>query len=170
MVDNSILEYLKSKTDIDEKRLKALISYSKEDDDLAVFDNTEKKAIINALYTVTVLDPACGSGAFPIGMMQKIVYIMQQVDHEANLLFDKATENVGILWKKEIEKQFSTGSLDYLRKLSVIQNSIFGVDIQPIAVQIARLRCFLSLIIEKKFTTMNLIVGLSLAEIWISNL
>lgn len=150
MVDNSIFEYLKSKTDIDDARLKALISYSKDDDDLAVFTKEEKKAIINALYTVTVLDPACGSGAFPIGMLQKIVYMLQEIDPEANLWFDKATENVSFLIKKEFEKKFNAGSLDYIRKLSVIQNSIFGVDIQPIAVEIARLRCFLSLVIEEK--------------------
>ena len=150
MVDNSILEYLKTKTEIDETRLKALISYSKEDDELANFDTKEKKSIIDALYTVTVLDPACGSGAFPIGMLQKIVYMLQEIDPEANLWFDKATENVSILMKREFEKKFNSGSLDYIRKLSVIQNSIFGVDIQPIAVEIARLRCFLSLVIEEK--------------------
>lgn len=150
MVDNSILEYLKTKTAIDEIRLKALISYSKEDDELASFTDKENKEIIDALYTVTVLDPACGSGAFPIGMLQKIVYILQQIDPQANLWFDKATENVSILLKKEFEKKFNAGSLDYIRKLSVIQNSIFGVDIQPIAVEIARLRCFLSLVIEEK--------------------
>ena len=149
MVDNSILEYLKTKTTIDEVKLKALISYSKDDDHLAVFDNQEKKKIIDALYTITILDPACGSGAFPIGMLQKIVYILQEVDTEANLWFDKATENVSILLKKEFEKKFNAGSLNYIRKLSVIQNSIFGVDIQPIAVEIARLRCFLSLVIEE---------------------
>ena len=150
MVDNSIFEYLKGKTNIEDERLKALISYGKEDDELAVFSKAEKKAIINALYTVTVLDPACGSGAFPIGMLQKIVYILQEVDPEANLWFDKATENISILMKREFEKKFNAGSLDYIRKLSVIQNSIFGVDIQPIAVEIARLRCFLSLVIEEK--------------------
>ena len=150
MVDNSIFEYLKSKTAIDDTRLKALISYSKDDDDIAVFTKEEKKAIINALYTITVLDPACGSGAFPIGMLQKIVYMLQEIDPEANLWFDKATENVSFLIKKEFEKKFNAGSLDYIRKLSVIQNSIFGVDIQPIAVEIARLRCFLSLVIEEK--------------------
>ncbi|MDY6023566.1 MAG: Eco57I restriction-modification methylase domain-containing protein [Candidatus Borkfalkiaceae bacterium] len=150
MVDNSILEYLKTKTAIDEIRLKALISYSKEDDELASFTDKENKEIIDALYTVTVLDPACGSGAFPIGVLQKIVYILQQIDPQANLWFDKATENVSILLKKEFEKKFNAGSLDYIRKLSVIQNSIFGVDIQPIAVEIARLRCFLSLVIEEK--------------------
>lgn len=149
MVDNSILEYLKTKTEIDDVKLKALISYSKDDDHLAVFDNQEKKKIINALYTITILDPACGSGAFPIGMLQKIVYILQEIDPDANLWFDKATEHVSILLKKEFEKKFNAGSLNYIRKLSVIQNSIFGVDIQPIAVEIARLRCFLSLVIEE---------------------
>ena len=149
MVDSSILEHLKTKTGIDEARLRALISYGKEDDELATFSMPEKKALINALYTVTVLDPACGSGAFPIGMLQKIVYILQEIDPEANLWFDKATENVSFLIKKEFEKKFHAGSLDYIRKLTVIQNSIFGVDIQPIAVEIARLRCFLSLVIEE---------------------
>ena len=150
MVDSSILEHLKAKTGIDEAKLRALISYGKEDDELATFSMPEKKALINALYTVTVLDPACGSGAFPIGMLQKIVYMLQEIDPEANLWFDKATENVSFLIKKEFEKKFNAGSLDYIRKLTVIQNSIFGVDIQPIAVEIARLRCFLSLVIEEK--------------------
>lgn len=150
MVDSSILEHLKVKTGIDETKLRALISYGKEDDEIATFSMQEKKALINALYTVTVLDPACGSGAFPIGMLQKIVYMLQEIDPEANLWFDKATENVSFLIKKEFEKKFNAGSLDYIRKLTVIQNSIFGVDIQPIAVEIARLRCFLSLVIEEK--------------------
>lgn len=149
MVDSSLCEHLKNKTNIDETKLKALISYGKEDDEIAIFDLSEKKKIINALYTITILDPACGSGAFPIGMLQKIVYILQEIDPSADLWFDKATENVSILLKKEFEKKFNAGSLNYIRKLSVIQNSIFGVDIQPIAVEISRLRCFLSLVIEE---------------------
>lgn len=150
MVDSSLCEYLKTKTDIAEIKLKALISYSKEDDDLAVFDKAEKKKLIDALYTVTALDPACGSGAFPIGMLQKIVYMLQELDPSADLWFDKATENAPRLIKQEFERKFNSGSLNYIRKLCVIQNSIFGIDIQPIAVEISRLRCFLSLIIEEK--------------------
>ena len=150
MVDSSILEYIKTKTGISEEKLKALISYGKEDDELMSFSETEKKSIVNALYSVTVLDPACGSGAFPIGVLQKIVYMLQEIDPEANLWFNKATENVSFLIRKEFEKKFNAGSLDYIRKLTVIQNSIFGIDIQPIAVEIARLRCFLSLVIEEK--------------------
>lgn len=150
MVDSSILEHLKTKTGISEEKLKALISYGKEDDELISFSETEKKAIVNALYSVTVLDPACGSGAFPIGVLQKIVYMLQEIDPDATLWFNKATENVSFLIRKEFEKKFNAGSLDYIRKLTVIQNSIFGIDIQPIAVEISRLRCFLSLIIEEK--------------------
>ena len=150
MVDKSILEYLKTKTGLDEVRLKALISYSKEDDDIASFTNAEKKAIISALYTVTVLDPACGSGAFPIGMLQKIVYMLQEIDPEANLWFDEIVKGAPIYVRKAFEEKFSNGELDYIRKLTVIEKSIYGVDIQPIAVEIARLRCFLSLVIEQK--------------------
>ena len=150
MVDSSLCEYLRTKTSIEEGKLKSLISYYKEDDVLYFFSKQEKIAIIDALYSITTLDPACGSGAFPIGMLQKIVYILQVLDPGADLWFDKATENVGILLKKEFEKKFNAGSLNYIRKLSVIQNSIFGVDIQPIAIEISRLRCFLSLIIEEK--------------------
>lgn len=150
MVDSSILEHLKTKTEISDEKLKALISYGKEDDELISFSETEKKSIVNALYSVTVLDPACGSGAFPIGVLQKIVYMLQEIDPDATLWFNKATENVSFLIRKEFEKKFNAGSLDYIRKLTVIQNSIFGIDIQPIAVEIARLRCFLSLVIEEK--------------------
>lgn len=150
MVDNSILEYLKTKTGLDETRIKALISYSKEDDDIASFTSAEKKAIISALYTVTVLDPACGSGAFPIGMLQKIVYMLQEIDPEANLWFDEIVKGAPIYVRKAFEEKFSNGELDYIRKLTVIEKSIYGVDIQPIAVEIARLRCFLSLVIEQK--------------------
>ena len=96
------------------------------------------------------MDPACGSGAFPIGMLQKIVYMLQELDPDAVLWFEKTTENIDPLFKKEIKSKFDGGSLNYIRKLSVIKNSIFGIDLQPIAVEISRLRCFLSLIIEEK--------------------
>jgi len=150
MVDKSLSNFLKNKTNISEARLNALISYSKDDDELAVFSKEEIESIINSLYQITVLDPACGSGAFPIGMLQKIVYILQELDPDCNLWFKKSLSNVSHLLRKEIESKFNKGSLNYIRKLSVIQNSIFGIDIQPIAVEISRLRCFLSLIIEEK--------------------
>jgi len=40
-----------------------------------------------------------------------------------------------------ITEAFERNELDYGRKLFLIENCIYGVDIQPIAVQIAKLRC-----------------------------
>jgi len=147
MVDNSLHEYLLNKTSIEKDKLKNQINYFK-DNEIYNLSETEKKKIIDALYSITIFDPACGSGAFPIGMLQKIVYILQEIDPSAELWFSKAIDN--ILIKNEIVKKFRIGALDFIRKLGVIQKSIFGVDIQPIAVEISRLRCFLSLIIEEK--------------------
>ena len=50
----------------------------------------------------------------------------------------------------QIEDDFASNEKDYPRKLFLIENCIYGVDIQPIALQIAKLRCFISLIVEQK--------------------
>src|SRR5713101_2181131 len=49
-----------------------------------------------------------------------------------------------------IEEAFARNELDYGRKLFLIENCIYGVDIQPIAIQIAKLRFFISLIIDQR--------------------
>ncbi|MDR2266171.1 MAG: Eco57I restriction-modification methylase domain-containing protein, partial [Christensenellaceae bacterium] len=150
MVDSTLMDYLKTKTEIDENKLRSVISYTYGDSEIKNVSEQEKTDIIDSLYSLTALDPACGSGAFPIGLLQKIVYVLQQLDPSAKLWFNKACEGVPFTFRKEIERKFEAKSLDYIRKLIVIQNSIFGVDIQPIAVEIARIRCFLSLIIEEE--------------------
>jgi hypothetical protein len=149
MVDNSILKYLKSKTSIVESKLNNLIKWVKDDNYIVEFNLKEKAEIIDALYNIKTIDIACGSGAFPMGILQKIVFILEQIDEDAKLWFDKTINSVKDAFiKKEIKKKFDSGALNYIRKLKVIQNSIFGVDLQNIAVEIARLRTFLSLIIE----------------------
>ena len=75
------------------------------------------------LMDCKILDPACGSGAFPCGIMNEI---MRRIDPDRTL--SQATR--------------------YHRKLEILQKVIYGVDIQPIAVQISQLRLFLSLIQE----------------------
>jgi len=147
MVDSSLYDYLYNKTNIESDKLRTLLKYNKDDETYNLTD-IEKEKIIDALYSLTILDPACGSGAFPIGMLQKIVYILQEIDENAKLWFHKAISDS--LLRKEFEKKFNADALDFIRKLGVIKNSIFGLDIQPIAAEIARLRCFLSLIIEEK--------------------
>ncbi len=48
------------------------------------------------------------------------------------------------------EKKLKTENWDYIHKLGIIQNSIYGVDIKPVAVEISKLRFFLSLIVDEK--------------------
>lgn len=150
MVDQSLVEYLKTKTKINEKKISALVSYDLTDDAKYPLEESDKKEIVNAIESLKILDPACGSGAYPIGALQKIVYILQVVDFDGTLWRAKKLENVPDLYRKKIEEEFSSQTLDYIRKLEVIKNSIFGVDIQPIAVDVSRLRCFLTLVVESE--------------------
>ena len=151
MVDSSIFEYLRNKTNVEAKKLTALISYGKEDDEESPLTDAERSAVVNAIADLTILDPACGSGAFPIGILQKVFYILQQVDPDGRKWYEKQIENIpSEELKKDLKNKFESGNYDYIRKLGVIRQSIFGVDIQTIATEIAKLRCFLTLIIEEQ--------------------
>jgi hypothetical protein len=150
MVDQSLIEYFKTKTDIEEKKLNAIVSYDLTDDTEYPLEQKEKEQIIDAIESLKILDPACGSGAYPIGALQKIVYILQQVDPECTLWLEKKLKGVPDLYKQKIINEVKQNPFDYTRKLDVIKNSIFGVDIQPIAVDVSRLRCFLTLVVESE--------------------
>ena len=150
MVDQSLAEYFKTKTKIDDRKLSAVISYDQTDDADYPLSDDEKLEIINAIESLKILDPACGSGAYPIGVLQKIVYILQEVDRDCTLWLGKKLEGVPDLYKQKIINEVKQNPFDYTRKLDVIKNSIFGVDIQPIAVDVSRLRCFLTLVVESE--------------------
>ena len=97
--------------------------------------------MIDFLNEIKVFDPACGSGAFPIGMLQLISRTFDRL----NAKFDKNT-------KKHI---LATGKSTFDRydsKLSIISNNLYGSDIEPMAIEISRLRSWLSLVIEEKST------------------
>ncbi|MCD4678563.1 MAG: N-6 DNA methylase [Desulfobacula sp.] len=128
------------------------------------FNGIEVKQIVKAVSEIKILDPACGSGAFPMGILHKLVFILTKLDPD-NIVWRelqkqkaiKDTENAYNLGKqeerqtriKEIEETFNSNTSDYGRKLFLIENAIYGVDIQPIAVQIAKLRFFISLIVDQ---------------------
>lgn len=150
MVDQSLIEYLKAKTKLNEKKLSALVSYDLVDDVDNPLNESEKKEVINAIESLKILDPACGSGAYPIGALQKIVYILQQMDPDCKMWLEQKLKGVPELYKQKIVNYFNDNPPDYIRKLDVIKSSIFGVDIQPIAVDVSRLRCFLTLVVESE--------------------
>lgn len=180
MVDSSLVEFLKIKTNLDEDKLKALVSWGTSDDEPYPLTDSEKEKVVAALAGLTILDPACGSGAFPIGILQKVVYVLQQVDDKAELWLQNQLKTItSPELRRDIEEKYRNENYDYLRKLGVIRESIFGVDIQTVATEISKLRCFLTLIIEEdvddslmnrgirplpnldfKFVTANSLVGL----------
>lgn len=177
MVEQSLVQYLKTKVDTqNEEQLLELFKEGGENK----FDTNETNKILEALSEVKILDPACGSGAFPMGALHKIIIALQKLDPDASWWKEKQIENVPNALAKQILKEKLDGeSADYVRKLGVIQNSIYGVDIQPIASEISKLRSFLSLVIDEtiiddaenrgiqalpnlefKFVTANTLIGL----------
>ncbi len=137
------------------EKLRHLFEYNEEQHR---FDRHEVGILIDAIDNIKILDPACGSGAFPMGILHRLVHTLGRLD-KGNKLWKakqiaKAAEipdsTVRERVFEEIEKAFECNELDYGRKLYLIENCIYGVDIQPIAVQIARLRFFISLVVEQR--------------------
>lgn len=143
MVDETLTKYLTGKTTIPEVAIRALLSTSKHDDSEQLLVTHQRSEIVNAVSELRVLDPACGSGAFPMGMLQKLLWLISQVDPEGE-------EYLAVHDMAGTEHWFSSGRLDYLRKRKIIRDVIFGADIQSVAVEIAKLRCFLTLIVEQE--------------------
>jgi len=180
MVDESLITYLcnsllkeddESKKDELNVKLHHLFSYTEEEPQFTV---TEKKALIDAVDTCKILDPACGSGAFPMGILHKLVFILSKLDPNnkqwKQKQLDKAKRDKALAEKMEddknreaaikeiekriddIEKAFNQNNheLDFARKLYLIENCIYGVDKQPVAIQISKLRFFIALIVDQK--------------------
>ena len=150
MVDASLTEHLKEKTNISIDKIEALISHDLTDDEDHPLTEKEAQTVVDVLSELTILDPACGSGAFPIGALQKIVFMLQQADPDAELWLESQIDDVPPEMKAKIKREFEADNHDYLRKSAVIRESIYGVDIQPVAIEIARLRCFLTLIVDER--------------------
>lgn len=138
-----------------EERIRDLFSYNENEPD---FSEQEKSILIEAIDNCKIIDPACGSGAFPMGILHKIVFILGKLDPHNERWMQRQIDKVYEIpdttlhdnLKTEIEKAFNENFNDYGRKLYLIENCIYGVDIQPIAVQIAKLRFFISLIVDQK--------------------
>lgn len=143
MVDETLTEYLFSKTAISEEKIRAVITTTKHDDLEYPLTSIEKLKVVKAISDLQVLDPACGSGAYPMGMLQKLLWVISQVDQEG----DEFLESQDM---EGTEHWLTPGRLDYLRKRKIIRDVIFGTDIQSVAVEIAKLRCFLTLIVDQE--------------------
>jgi len=167
MVDESLIAYFKQKldnSDETEQRLRDLFAHTT---DLPEFSKAENNALIKAISEAKILDPACGSGAFPMGVLHRLVDLLNKLDPqnkhwnelqkqraitETAEVFDSGDSEERKIRLDEINKAFdlSMNYPDYARKLFLIENCIYGVDIQQIAIQISKLRFFISLIVDQK--------------------
>ena len=170
MVDETLVETLAAKTqpadgdgEFWRERLHYLLDF---EDANEFFDADETNSLVRAISEIKILDPAVGSGAFPMGVLHKLTLALRLLDPEnreweklqkelagqrATAAFDTRGQRERDAELKEISDTFERyRDSDFGRKLYLIQNSIFGVDIQPIACQIAKLRFFISLVIEQE--------------------
>jgi hypothetical protein len=113
------------------------------------FTSTEVATLIDAIDALKTLDPACGSGAFPMGMLHKLVFILGKLDRDNDLWKQTQLAKLDSApMREELERAFAENNDDYGRKLYLIENCLYGVDIQPIAIQITKLRFFISLVCD----------------------
>ncbi|MEG3968926.1 hypothetical protein QUA00_15060 [Microcoleus sp. T2B6] len=102
--------------------------------------NLCRSLLTEILPNLTLLDPACGSGAFLVAAMKTLIYIYSTVIGTSKFLKDRYLND----YLKDIEKEHS--SLNYYIKKRIISDNLYGVDIMPEAVEIAKLRLFLALV------------------------
>jgi adenine-specific DNA-methyltransferase len=198
MVDESLKAYLAdalvkalpATTVADAKAgLEMLFAYTEKEH---AFSEAEIDALITAINACNILDPACGSGAYPMGILHKLVFILGKLDphnekwRQRQVAKAEEIEDVEARASavQAINNDFANNALDYGRKLYLIENCIYGADIQPIAIQISKLRFFISLIcdqrthndkarnlgvrplpnLETKFVAANTLLGLNLPK------
>ncbi len=162
MVDESLKQYFleklkdtgKNEEELQEK-IDGLLSYYQEKHK---FDKEQVDILIKAIEELKIIDPAVGSGAFPMGVLQKLVLVLNKLDphnekwkgHQVKAVNENVTDpDLKRKLLQKIEENFETNQLDYGRKLYLIQKCIYGVDIQPVAIQIAKLRFFISLLVDE---------------------
>ncbi len=116
MVDESLIAYL-GESDFNRSLFAPNFKYE-------AVHAEEYKSIADKLRAVKVFDPACGSGAFPMGLLNRMVEVLLRIEPDTNV---------------------------YDQKLAIIGNCLYGSDIQSIAAQITKLRFFISLIVDCEY-------------------
>jgi len=123
MCRESLKEYLCSNTPVPRFKILKLIENEKTQE----LSHSEVKNLYEALDRVRILDPAVGSGAFLVGMMQEIIRL-----------------------KTSLAKKLSLKITPAQLKREIIKSNLYGIDIEPEAIEIAKLRLWLSLVVDEE--------------------
>lgn len=123
MVTESLKQYLQDKTDISKEKIESVLEEYHNECEVS---KSEAEKIDTALKEIKVVDPACGSGAFLVGLLQEIAHI-----------------------RHYCQRCYQTEPQTYYQiKKEIIRDSIYGVDLDAGAVDIARLRFWLSMVVD----------------------
>ena len=122
MCQESLIAYLETNTSVAKDKIRQFVLSPEVG--VADIPENKKSKLLAALEEVKICDPAIGSGAFPMGLLNELLHCREVLSGEH---YDRA----------EIKK-------------SIIQNNIYGVDIEKGAVDIARLRFWLSIVVDEE--------------------
>lgn len=122
MCQESLIAYLETNTSIAKEKIRQFV-LSPEDGVADIPDNKKAK-LLTAIEEVKICDPAIGSGAFPMGLLNALLRCREALSDE----------------------HYNCAEI----KKSIIQNNIYGVDIEKGAVDIARLRFWLSIVVDEE--------------------
>ena len=122
MCQESLIAYLETNTSVAKDKIRQFVLSPEEG--LSDISEKWKGSLMKALEEVKICDPAIGSGAFPMGLLNELLHCREVLSEEHNN-------------RAEIKK-------------SIIQNNIYGVDIEKGAVDIARLRFWLSIVVDEE--------------------
>ena len=122
MCQESLIAYLETNTSIAKEKIRQFVLVP--DENVEEIPENKRSKLLEALKEVKICDPAIGSGAFPMGLLNELLNCREALEH-----LDVP--------RSEIKK-------------SIIQNNIYGVDIEKGAVDIARLRFWLSIVVDEE--------------------
>ena len=175
MVDEALVAALAQKTQPANgdaqgwrETLRRLLDYLDDDgkNEWGGLPDAQRESLVGAIAELKTLDPAVGSGAFPMAVLHKLTLALRRLDphntewerlqrqhalQRSERAFDIDSQARRDEELREISATFQRyRDSDFGRKLYLIQNTIYGVDIQAVATQIAKLRFFISLAIDQQ--------------------
>ena len=157
MCQESIANFLVNKVGVKYEEIKDFIQYGEMIRDIDLKDATKDSHIVGdsifnniiqidkALENIKIADPAVGSGAFPLGILNEIVK-MRDILTSYMLIYNR----LGMFGKIYPEEQITNNKRSiYNMKWNTIKNSIYAVDIENSAVDITKLRLWLSIVVDQ---------------------
>jgi len=127
MCEMSFSQYVATHTSLSEAEVDAMMH----DLNISKVVPLERRAeVMKCLWNIRTLDPACGGGAFNIGIVNRFMHLYYNIDNDLEIAKSLGCEN------------------DFDVKKHVMTTNIYGIDINPLAVTATRMRLFLSLLSE----------------------